>query len=51
MKRFYKVGTVPKKEQFESKQDQKTPKQPFYCHWRNGEWDGKFRDKDGNIVE
>ncbi len=30
---------------------QKTSKQPFYCHWRNGEWDKKFRDKDGNIVE
>jgi hypothetical protein len=26
-------------------------KQPFYCHWKDGEWDGKFRDKDGNIVE
>ena len=30
---------------------QKTFKQPFYCRWQNGEWDKKFRDKDGNIVE
>ncbi|MCX6738787.1 MAG: hypothetical protein NT098_01885 [Candidatus Parcubacteria bacterium] len=35
----------------EPKVSQKTFKQPFYCHWRNGEWDKKFRDKDGNVVE
>jgi hypothetical protein len=25
--------------------------QPFYCHLKNGKWDKKFRDKDGNVVE
>ena len=25
-------------------------RQPFYCHWHNGVWDGKFRDKNGNVV-
>jgi hypothetical protein len=25
--------------------------QPFYCHWKNGKWDKKFRDKNGKVIE
>lgn len=51
MGKFDKNSTAPKGEQPKPKDVKKQPKQPFYCHLVNGEWDRKFRNKDGNIVE
>jgi hypothetical protein len=41
MEKFNQVGKDTEKKQ---------PKQPLYCHWRDGVWDGKFRDESGNIM-
>ena len=50
-----KTEETEKKQGWEKREEtpSKKPefKQPFYCHWKGGKWDGKFRDVFGNIVE
>jgi hypothetical protein len=52
------MAKVPPQKEGESKNEhgsvappKKSPEQPFYCHLKDGKWDGKFRDKSGNVVE
>ncbi|MCK9352465.1 MAG: hypothetical protein WCT49_06010 [Candidatus Paceibacterota bacterium] len=50
MTEFYDTDKGSKVKKPKTEQE-KPPKQPFYCQWQNGEWDRKFRDKNGNEIK